>query len=263
MTAVEETQQAEAEGFLVDKAKAVEVEVPDAPEEIGRSDYYTAKEVSMHNKPSDVWVSFLGNVYDLTSVVSSQSRELESDGSSLVFPLIKCAGTDISHWFDETTGDIKKYVDPIKNMKTYYIPQGRFVHVPPAEPVSDWDNSFEVPWWKDATLKVGKLSASTRSLRVKNVLTGHEHLMEVPCEETVGQIRARYLEYNAHAASYTWKALKPNEEKELEFQNLDMTLNLQDNGIADDQPTFEALGISSDFHTPVIHLYYDDDLTVA
>ena len=145
----------------------------------------------------------------------------------------------------------------------YSIPQGRFVHVPPAEPVSDWDNSFEVPWWKDTSLKVGKLSASTRNLRVKNVLTGHEHMMEVPSEETVGQIRARYLEYNAHAASYTWKALKPNNDKELEFQNLDHALTLQDNGIPDDQPTFESLGIASDFHTPVIHLYYDDDLTVA
>ena len=247
------------DAFLVENLK-VEVEAEPEAEEIGRSDYYTAKEVSSHNKPSDLWVSFLGNVYDLSPVVSKQEKELEK---GLVFPLLKCAGTDISHWFDESTGDIKKYTDPIKNMKTYYIPQGRFVHVPPSEPVSDWDNSFEVPWWKDISLKVGKLSACTRVIRVKNVLTGHEHSMEVPSEESVGQIRARYLEYNAHAASYTWKALKPDENKELQFQNLDMTLTLQDNGITDDQPTFEALGISSDFHTPVIHLYYDDDLTVA
>ena len=108
----------DAAASLVDKAKAVEVEAGAASGEIGRSDYFTAKEVSMHNKPGDIWVSFLGSVYDLTPVVSKQTRELESDGSSLVFPLIQCAGTDISHWFDEETGDIKKYVDPIKNMKT-------------------------------------------------------------------------------------------------------------------------------------------------
>ena len=252
---------AAAETFLVENTEVAEVEneQKDDGSNIGRSEYYTAKEVSLHNKPNDLWVSFLGHVYDLTPVVKDQ----DTGEKGLVYPLLKCAGTDISHWFDEKTGDIKQYIDPIKNMKTYYVPQGRFVHVPPAEPVADWDNSFEVPWWKDITLKVGKLSACTRVIRVKNVLTGHEHSMEVPSEESVGQIRARYLEYNAHAASYTWKALKPDENKELKFNNLDMTLTLHDNGIADDQPTFETLGIASDFHTPVIHLYYDDDLTVA
>ncbi len=33
--------------------------------------------------------------------------------------------------------------------------------------------------------------------------------MEVPQEETLGEIRRRYLALNAHAASYTWKALLP------------------------------------------------------
>ena len=31
--------------------------------------------------------------------------------------------------------------------------------------------------------------------------------MEVPGEESLGEIRSRYLDLNAHAASYTWKAL--------------------------------------------------------
>ena len=112
-------EEAQPDQFLASMPKAVaEGEAEPVEEVVGRSDYYTAKEVSMHNKPGDMWVSFLGNVYDLTSMVSKQERELEFDGSSLVFPLVKIAGTDISHWFDEETGDIKKYVDPIKNMKT-------------------------------------------------------------------------------------------------------------------------------------------------
>ena len=59
------------------------------------------------------------------------------------------------------------------------------------------------------------------------------------------------------------RKLKPNDEDVLAFQDLVMDLTLHDNGIVDDQPEFEVLGIDSDFHTPVIHLYYDDDLTVA
>ncbi len=42
---------------------------------------------------------------------------------------------------------------------------------------------------------------------MKNVLTGQEDNLEVPCEEAVVEIRERYLELNSHAKSYTFKAL--------------------------------------------------------
>lgn len=56
-------------------------------------------------------------------------------------------------------------------------------------------------------VQVGSLTHNLRSVRVKNTLTGQEDTMEVPGEETVGEIQARYLALNAHASSYTWKAL--------------------------------------------------------
>ena len=40
------------------------------------------------------------------------------------------------------------------------------------------------------------------------MLTKDEHVLEVCSEETLGQIRARYLSRNAHAHSYTWKHLR-------------------------------------------------------
>jgi hypothetical protein len=55
--------------------------------------------------------------------------------------------------------------------------------------------------------QVGSLTHNLRNVRVKNTLTGQEDTMEVPGEETVGEIQARYLALNAHASSYTWKAL--------------------------------------------------------
>ena len=39
------------------------------------------------------------------------------------------------------------------------------------------------------------------------MLTGREDALEVPGEETVAEVQRCYLPVNAHAASYTWKAL--------------------------------------------------------
>ncbi len=33
--------------------------------------YYTPYEVAKHNTPHDCWVSFLGGVYDLTSIIQA------------------------------------------------------------------------------------------------------------------------------------------------------------------------------------------------
>ena len=38
-----------------------------------RPRYYTPNEVSTHNTASDIWVSFLGHVYDLTKLAEEHS----------------------------------------------------------------------------------------------------------------------------------------------------------------------------------------------
>ena len=73
-------------------------------------------------------------------------------------------------------------------------------------------------------------------------------------EETITEIRSRYLEYNAHAASYTWKRLG---------EPLKMDATLEENGVADESSEFSELRIPSDYYYPALHLYFDDDLTVA
>lgn len=226
-------------------------------------------QVAAHSSPDDCWVSFHGSVYDLTKLIS------ENEGP-LVQPLVKVAGSDISHWFDlallpapegEKAGkdiNIKTHIDPVTNLRRPYVPMGRFLHVAPAEPVGDWDTSSSTPWWKDEKYVIGKLSDTMRKIRLKNVLTGQEHLMEVPSEETIAEIRERYLEYNWHAESYTWKVLrKDGEGGELSFVELDLDKTLAENGVVDETDEFEELAIPSDFFIPVIHLYYTDDLTVA
>mmetsp|Transcript_4249 Transcript_4249/g.4900 ORF Transcript_4249/g.4900 Transcript_4249/m.4900 type:complete len:230 (-) Transcript_4249:194-883(-) len=222
-----------------------------------RPRYYTPAEVGMHAAPDDVWVSFLGAVYNLTPLVKEHT-------GPLVDPIVKAAGTDISHWFDPESGHPRRHVDPITNIERPHVPMGRFVHIPPNEPVSSWDTSFGTPWWKDGKYKVGMLSQKTRVIRLKNVLTGQEDKLEVPAEELIREIRERYLVYNWHAASYTWKVMLSQEGgNDLRFVVMDMDKTLEENGVIDENQDFEAYGIPDDYYIPVIHLYYKDDLTVA
>lgn len=66
------------------------------------------------------------------------------------------------------------------------------------------------------------------------------------------EILRRYLPYNAHAASYTWK---------YEGIPLDMDKNLQQNRIPDEDEEFYELNLDADAFKPAILLYFNDDLT--
>ena len=87
-----------------------------------------------------------------------------------------------------------------------------------------------------------------------NTLTKDDETIEVACEENMNEILDRYLKYNAHASSYTWKRMG---------KVLDMDLNLQENGIPDDTEECLSLGIDPEDYIPTIHLYFDDDLTIV
>ena len=87
-----------------------------------------------------------------------------------------------------------------------------------------------------------------------NTLTKDEYTMDVATEESLNEILDRYLVHNCHAYSYTWKRLgKP----------LDMSLNLAENEIPDEYEELLKLGLDGDEYIPVIHLYFNDDLTEA
>ncbi|XP_044138826.1 cytochrome b5 domain-containing protein 1 [Bufo gargarizans] len=211
-----------------------------------RASYYTPREVSRHCTINDLWVSFLGRVYDLTALAK------EHRGDILLKPIIEAAGKDISHWFSVKTGEIKTHIDPQTGCLKYYTPQGRFLHVPPSFPCSDWDTDFGRPWWRDPSYEVGILSSKTRILRIINTLTSQEQILEVCSEETIWEILARYLPYNAHAASYTWKYCGVP---------LNMEQTLEENGLQDEDEEFEELKIDCDSYTASLHLYFNDDLT--
>ncbi|EUB65110.1 Cytochrome b5 domain-containing protein 1 [Echinococcus granulosus] len=210
--------------------------------------YYTPVEVSLHNTETDLWVSYLGNVYDLTSLCNLHK------GDVLLKPILAVGGTDISHWFDPKTGNLRTHIDPITFVRVPYTPYGRFLHVPPPFPTSDWRNDFVIPWWQDKSYLTGRLTKKARTIRVLNTLTGNNSTFEVCSEETMLDILARYLPCNAHAASYTWKYGQ---------EVLDMNKTLTENGIPDEEELLEELLLNVDDFIPEILLYYNDDLTEA
>ena len=58
--------------------------------------YYTPDEVKIHNTADDCWVSFFNRVYDLTGLI-------QENYGVLCEPIIKAAGSEITHWFDPKT----------------------------------------------------------------------------------------------------------------------------------------------------------------
>ncbi|KAG7464641.1 hypothetical protein MATL_G00167750 [Megalops atlanticus] len=209
-----------------------------------RPKYFTPTEVSQHNTVGDIWVSYLGKVYDLTPLVN------EHKGDVLLKPILECAGKDISHWFNSKTKDIRTHVDPVSGCVKYYTPRGRFVHVPPPCPRTDWANDFGKPWWRDSRYEVGLLSAKTRWIRVINTLTSQEQSLEVCSEETLDEILQRYLRYNSNAASYTWKH---------DGVELDMSKTLSENSVPDEDEEFYHCRLDRDLFSPSICLYFNDD----
>ena len=111
---------------------------------------------------------------------------------------------------------------------------------------------------------IGKLTVKPRKIRIINMLTKHDdilevsliklNLLQVATEETINEILDRYLELNLHAASYTWKRLG---------RVLDMDQTLSENDILDETDELIELGVDVDDYIPAIHLYFNDDLTIA
>ena len=126
------------------------------------------------------------------------------------------------------------------------------MHIPPVAPRTDWCGSFSRSWWKEDKYFIGMLSSKTRRIRVLNTHTLEEQTIEVCAEETMNEILLRYMPYNSHAESYTWKYRE---------NNMDMDKTLEENGVVDEDEEFYELGMDEEEFLPPIMLYFNDDLT--
>lgn len=214
--------------------------------------YYTPAEVALHDRADDLWVSLFNKVLDLTELVKA-NRGL------LVQPIIAAAGTDISHWFDNITHDPCTHIDHETDIEVPFTPMGRFLQCGPAEPNAKWETDIDTPWWKNKSYVLGRLTTQTRRITLLNMLSRQETTLEVCSEETLNEIQRRYMVHNAHAPSYTWKRTDSTHVARV----LDMRKTLDENGVHDNTPDFDQLNIDEDTYTPILNLYFSDDLTVA
>lgn len=216
-------------------------------EESKRLPFFSGPEVAEHNVSADCWVSFFGKVYNLTPLIAEYKGILTQ-------PILKFAGQDISSWFDRKTRDPKTYTHPEIGVEMPFTPHGRYVHIPPSDPTAAWATDIGTPWWKDPQYECGNLSRKQRKIKIINVLSKQEDMLAVCAEESLEEIRTRYIKYNSHALSYTWKRLG---------RPLNMNLTLEENDIPDESEEFAELSIDEDQYIPAIHIYFNDDLTVS
>ena len=209
--------------------------------------YILPSEVALHNTSQDCWVSFLDHVWDLTDLVKDRPND------PLVLPIIKAAGTDISHWFNPQTKNIRTRIDDISELEVPNLPMEHLLDVPDISPSTGLVPSSN-PWWRQENRIVGKLSKKPRFIRIVNTLTGLEDVIEVAGEESIEDIRTRFKKINSHADSYTWKFLG---------RVLVMEKTLDQNGIYDESAKFARLNLDFDMYIPAILIYFNDELTVS
>jgi hypothetical protein len=114
--------------------------------------------------------------------------------------------------------------------------------------------SITTPWWDNhEKYVIGKLTKKPRKINIQNTLTKEEVVQVVASEETLNEILDRYLVYNLHASSYTWKRLG---------RELKMNKSLDENGVPDETDECMELGIDPEEYIPTLHLYFQDDLTI-
>lgn len=135
--------------------------------------YYLPSEVAIHNKPDDLWVTYLHSVYDLTELCTiwKDSQEIK--------PIIAHAGKDISHWFDYCRHDIKYHVHRVTGALVPFCPHGPIPDVGIVSPLSTWRPLDSCPWWLHDKYKKGNLTKTSRPCRIINTLTGCKVIISV------------------------------------------------------------------------------------
>lgn len=153
------------------------------PKEVQKKRYYTKEDVRRHCRSNDIWVIMFDEVLDLTKTVQTNFQ------SRLCQPLIDFAGKDITHWFSPKTLEPKTRVNTSTGVTEYYFPDGRYLHIPDRIPdTANLDLNYgdsltqhnvELPWWRDRTLVMGNITQKSRKIRLINMLTHQEDIIEV------------------------------------------------------------------------------------
>ncbi|XP_008196009.2 cytochrome b5 domain-containing protein 1 [Tribolium castaneum] len=206
---------------------------------------YAPFEVIIHNQPTDCWLSLLGKVLDVTPLV----REYKD--KNCIKPILAFAGKDVSHWFDEKTGEIQHFIHPVTGVQVPYCPHGPLPHVACQVPSTTWRPLEGTPWWLDSKYQIGVLTKMVRPIKIINLLLGRAVVINVCCEDDFFRIQERYSLYTSEPDSYTWVYMD---------KLIEMDKTMDENGIPDDREKMAELGIPKSFFVPSVSLYFNDDL---
>ena len=208
--------------------------------------YFTRFDLQQHHSVDSAWVSIYRDVYDITDVIRENRTEPGIDN------LLKFMGKDMSHLFNpKTKRPITRnsvLVEEIGSKDPNYV-----LHFPKQYMHSERESTTQ-PWYTNSKLIVGRMAQKEVPVRLINTLTYEADTLQVPIEETLNEICERYLKFNVHARSYTWK--------DIEERVLNMSLNLVNNKISEDYDVLDYLEVP-DGQRPIstIFLHFNDDLT--
>ncbi|EFA09863.1 Cytochrome b5 domain-containing protein 1-like Protein [Tribolium castaneum] len=133
---------------------------------------YAPFEVIIHNQPTDCWLSLLGKVLDVTPLV----REYKD--KNCIKPILAFAGKDVSHWFDEKTGEIQHFVHPVTGVQVPYCPHGPLPHVACQVPSTTWRPLEGTPWWLDSNY-MDKLIEMDKTMDENGIPDDREKMAEL------------------------------------------------------------------------------------
>ena len=163
------------------------------------------------------------------------------------------AGKNVTNWF-KSAKELKTKVDETSGLEVPFCPQGRFLHVPPENPSTEYRTDITDPWWCDNQYVVGYLSKDERRVNFRNTLTGAENIIEVSGEERLFEIQERVkAQINNHSGGYIWR---------YNGVKLDMYKTLDGNGIVARAEDLAKAGMNENDWIPVINMIFADDLTV-
>ena len=63
--------------------------------------YFLEEQIAEHHLEDDIWVTIFGRILDLSELVRTNKKFQE-----LLRPILRRAGSDISHWFDPQTKNV-------------------------------------------------------------------------------------------------------------------------------------------------------------
>uniref|UniRef100_A0A182SGW6 Cytochrome b5 heme-binding domain-containing protein n=1 Tax=Anopheles maculatus TaxID=74869 RepID=A0A182SGW6_9DIPT len=153
--------------------------------------YFLRDEVVIHNDESSAWVIVHGIVIDITPLFSAVVRKCAL--KKTLQWLLAFAGKDLSLFFHNNE------LTPIERTNR----NGE--RVPVFVPCLERNPATRLCWYRDPGLVIGRITFHPCPVKIINTLTFHATEMIVCYEDTIGDVREKYLRYNDNAKQYEWR----------------------------------------------------------